>query len=107
MGVARTTGASRREPLDWHSIRWRHVHRHVRRLQVRIVKAWKAGMKRKVRALPCILTRSLRGRAVAVKRVTDNHGKRTPGVAQVIWDTPRKKGQAVGELQHRNYHPPP
>jgi RNA-directed DNA polymerase len=65
----------------------------VRRLQVRIVKAWKAGMKRKVRALQFILTRSLSGRAVAVKRVTDNRGKRTPGVDQVIWDTPRKNSR--------------
>lgn len=107
MGVATATGASPRQPLDWHAINWRQTHRHVRRVQVRIVKAWQAGMKRKVRALQFILTRSLGGRAVAVKRVTENHGKRTPGVDQVLWNTPERKAQAVAALRHRDYHPQP
>ena len=41
MGVAAmATGASLRQPVEWHAINWRQVHRNVRRLQVRIVKAW-------------------------------------------------------------------
>ena len=68
------TGASRREPMDWHSINWKQVHRNVCRLQARIVKALKAGQKRKVRALQFILARSLSARALAVKRVTTNQG---------------------------------
>jgi hypothetical protein len=71
MGVAAVaTGASLRSPVDWHDINWKKADRNVRRLQTRIVKALKAGKKRKVRALQFILARSLSGRAVAVKRVT-------------------------------------
>ena len=67
-------GASLRELVDWYSINWNKAHRNVRRLQARIVKAMKAGKKRKVRALQFILARSLGGRATAVKRVTTNRG---------------------------------
>jgi len=100
-------GASLRDPVDGHSINWKKAHRNVRRLQARIVKALKAGQKRKVRALQFILARSLSGRAIAVKRVTTNRGKRTPGVDGEVWDTPRKKAQAVEQLRTRGYHPQP
>jgi RNA-directed DNA polymerase len=106
-GVVEATGASLREPMDWHSINWKQVHRNVRRLQARIVKALKAGQKRKVRALQFILARSLSARALAVKRVTTNRGKNTPGVDGEVWDTPRKKAQAVKELRSRGYRPQP
>ncbi len=76
-------------------------------MQVRIVKAWQARKKRKARARQFLLTRSLSGRAVAVKRVTENHGKRTPGVDQILWKTPEKKAAAVAELRPRDYHPQP
>jgi len=100
------TGASLRDPVDWHSINWKKAHRNVRRLQTRIVKALKAGKKRKVRALQFILARSLSGRAIAVKRVTTNRGKRTPGVDEV-WDTPDKKARAVEQLRPQGYRPQP
>ena len=106
-GVAAATGASLRKPMDWHSINWNQVHRNVRRLQSRIVKALKSGQKRKVRALQFILVRSLSARALAVKRVTTNRGKNTPGVDGEIWDTPRKKTQAVKELCSQGYRPQP
>jgi RNA-directed DNA polymerase len=100
-------GASLRETVEWHDINWKKSHRNVRRLQVRIVKAMKAGQKRKMRALQFILARSLSGRAMAVKRVTTNRGKNTPGVDGEIWDTPRKKAQAVTTLRARGYQPQP
>jgi RNA-directed DNA polymerase len=37
-----TTGASLRQPIEWHGINWAKVNRTVRRLQVRIVKAIQA-----------------------------------------------------------------
>lgn len=103
----KAAGASLREPVDWHSINWNKAHRNVRRLQARIVKAMKAGKKRKVRALQFILARSLGGRALAVKRVTTNRGRNTPGVDGEVWDTPRKKAQAVEQLRSQEYHPQP
>ena len=51
----------------------------------------------KVRALQRLLTRSHSGKMLAVKRVTENRGKRTPGVDGKIWPSPaaRWKGMEV------------
>jgi hypothetical protein len=46
--------------------------RQVRRLQARIVKATQEGRWNKVKALQRLLTCSFSGKALAVKRVTDN-----------------------------------
>jgi RNA-directed DNA polymerase len=105
--VIGAAGAGLREPVDWHHINWKQAHRNVRRLQARIVKALKAGQKRKVRAWQFILARSLSGRALAVKRVTTNRGRRTPGVDGEVWDTPEKKSQAVAQLRTKGYRPQP
>ena len=43
---------------------------------MRIVKAWQEGRRRKVKTLQRMLTRSLSGKALAVKRVTENQGKK-------------------------------
>ena len=107
MEVVLTTGANLRPPMEWRSIHWKKAHRNVRRLQTRIVKALREGKKRKVRALQFILTRSFSGRAVAVRRVTENQGKNTPGVDNIVWNNPAKKSQAISELRHSGYHPQP
>jgi RNA-directed DNA polymerase len=39
--------------------------------------------------------------------VTENKGKRTPGVDGEIWNTPTKKAAAIGTLQRRGYRPQP
>ena len=93
--------------LDWHTINWRKANENVRRLQARIVKATKAGRWGKVKALQRLLTRSYSGKVLAVRRVTENQGKRTPGVDKVTWDNPHKKAKAVTELRQRGYHPLP
>ena len=73
------------------------------RLQARIVQATKAGKRNKVKALQRILTHSFSGKALAVKRVTENQGKNTPGVDKTLWNTPEKKTMAIQELQSRGY----
>ena len=105
--AARTAGASLRSECEWRQINWRRAHRNVRRLQIRIVKAEQAQKKRKVRALQRILVRSFGGRAVAVKRVTTNRGKQTPGVDNVVWDTPEKKARAIEDLREQTRRPQP
>jgi 5-methylcytosine-specific restriction endonuclease McrA len=75
-GVFGRPGALSRIPQDWHAINWRHVYRHVRRLQARIVKATRQGRWGKVRALQHLLTHSFSAKALAVRRVTENAGKR-------------------------------
>jgi RNA-directed DNA polymerase len=100
-------GAASRSMVDWHAIEWRRAHRNVRRLQARIVKATQEGKRGKAQALQHLLTHSFSGRALAVKRVTENRGKRTPGVDGVVWNTPQKKAQAVQSLRQRGYQPQP
>jgi len=100
-------GASLRPTVDWHSINWKRANRNVRRLQSRIAQAQQQGKKRKVRALQFILTRSFSARCLAVRRVTENSGHRTPGVDGQQLDTPEKKAQAVAQLATDAYPPQP
>ena len=98
----RAAGASLREPIGWHRIRWCKVNRNVRRLQVRIAKALREGNARLVRALQHILTRSFGGRALAVRRVTENKGRRTAGVDKEIWNTPESKSKGILRLRKKD-----
>jgi RNA-directed DNA polymerase len=107
MTAAATAGAVSHAAVEWHAINWPPVHRHVRRLQARIVKAVQAGRWGKVHALQRLLTHSFSAKAMAVKRVTDNPGKRTPGVDGMLWDTPAKKAAAIGQLRQCGYRPQP
>jgi len=61
--------------VTWGSINWASIKRHVRRLQARIVKATQEGRHNKAKALQWLLTHSFSGKAVAVKRVTENKGR--------------------------------
>jgi RNA-directed DNA polymerase len=107
MTTAKAVGAVSREAAEWYAIDWQTINCNVRRLQVRIVQATKASRWGKVQALQRLLTHSYSGQVLAVRRVTENNGKKTPGVDQEIWDTPEKKTQAVHELKQRGYHPQP
>lgn len=91
----------------WQGINWAHVHRQVRRLQARIVKAIQEGRPNKVKALQWLLTHSFSGKVLAVKRVTTNRGKNTPGVDNVIWNTPEAKTNAIASMKRRGYSPLP
>jgi hypothetical protein len=93
--------------FDWRDTDWSACHRRARSLQVRIVKARQEGRRRKVKALQRMLTRSLSGKALAVKRATENQGKRTAGVDGETWSTPDSKSKAVLSLWRRRYQPCP
>jgi len=93
--------------LDWHGIDWARCHQQVRRLQARIVKATQESRWGKVKSLQWLLTHSFSGKAIAVKRVTENKGKKTPGVDGVTWTAPEAKAQAVLSLKRRGYQPLP
>jgi RNA-directed DNA polymerase len=99
--------ATSHDEVDWHAIDWHKANQNVRRLQARIVKATQEGRWGKVKALQRLLTRSFSGKALAVRRVTENQGKNTPGVDGEIWDTPTKKAGAVPSLRQRGYRPFP
>ena len=89
--------------MDWNSINWNKVEKSVSQLQTRIVKAEKEGRRGKVKALQILLTKSFAGKVLAIKRVTENQGKRTPGVDGILWDTPRRKTEAIQQLRRKGY----
>ena len=91
----------------WDGINWAGVQRHVRGLQARIVKARQESRHNKVKILQWLLTHSFSGKALAVKRVTENKGRNTPGVDKVIWKTPAAKTNAIASLKRRGYSPLP
>ena len=107
MTAATPAGASFHGVTDWHAIDWESANHNVRRLQARIVKATKEKRWGKVKALQRLLTHSFSGKALAVRRVTENQGKNTPGVDRIIWNTPHKKINAIYSLRQRDYHPQP
>jgi RNA-directed DNA polymerase len=100
-------GAAPDHTPDWHSIDWNQVWRTVRRLQARIVKAVTEGRWNKVKALVYLLTHSFGGRALAILRVVDNAGAKTPGVDGILWNTPEAKSTAFGALRRHGYRPQP
>lgn len=105
--TATIAGAVPHVQMDWHAIDWQRVHQNVRRLQARIVKATQEGRWGKVKALQRLLTHSFSGKARAVRRVTENQGRRTPGVDGQLWRRPEDKATAIGALRQRHYHPQP
>ena len=80
MNAEQSACASSGTATAWEQIDWTQCERQVRRLQARIVKATQENRWGKVKALQRLLTCSFSGKALAVKRVTDNQGKRTSGV---------------------------
>lgn len=92
---------------DYKAVNWAKVHRDIKRLQRRIIKAVQEGRTGKVRALCRILTRSWPAKLMAVKRVTSNKGSRTPGVDNILWRSAKDRWQAAKSLTRRNYKPKP
>lgn len=88
-----STGAPFHGITDWHAINWQSVNQNVRRLQARIVKATQEKRWGKVKALQRLLTHSFSGKALAVRRVTENQGKNTPGVDKVTREYFTKEDQ--------------
>ncbi len=105
--TARKAGALIDDVKGWQSVVWKTVQRNVRRLQMRIAKAASEGKPGKVKALQWLLTHSYHARLMAVKRVTSNKGKNTPGADGVVWKDVRARMQAVRSLRRCGYKPQP
>ena len=101
------TGAPSTSKLTWDAINWHPIEAHVRRLQMRITKAFREGKRSKAKALQRLLTHSFYARLYAVKRVVQNQGGKTPGVDNVVWRTSKEKMQAALTLKRRGYQSKP
>lgn len=92
---------------NWDQIVWPIAHCRVRKLQTRIAKATREQDWRRVKALQRFLVNSFSAKALAVKRVSENDGKRTPGVDREIWSSPEAKWQAIQRLGSRRLRSQP
>jgi len=91
----------------WESINWNIAEDYVKKLQIRIVKAYDEGRYNKVKSLQYLLTHSFYAKALAIKRVTQNKGKNTAGTDGELWLTPTEKYNAISKLNKRGYTPQP
>ena len=107
MSTAFVVPAFSHQAQSWHTINWYSVELTVRELQGRIAKATKQQQWRRVKALQRMLVRSFAAKCLAVKRVTENRGKRTAGVDRELWSTPESKWQAIFRLKRQGYKPKP
>ena len=92
---------------QWKTIDWSKVENEVNRLQTRIAKATADGDRNKAKRLQYLLTHSFSAKALAVKKVTTNKGKRTSGVDKKLWSTSATKMKAVFTLTDRGYRAKP
>ena len=99
--------ASPGKPNNWHSTDWGLVMRFVGKAQMRIAQAEKEQDHRKVSRLQRNLVRSWQAKALAVRKVTTNLGKRTSGIDRELWDTPEAKWGAVCRLNSARYRASP
>jgi len=88
---------------NWNAIDWLKVERSVKSLQRRIAKAIREGKHGKAKSLQWILTHSFHAKLWAVKRVTENKGKRTSGVDKIRWKNPTQKLSAAKSLVRKGY----
>jgi len=95
------------EKKDWHSIDWKQVQIFVGKAQMRIAQAEMDRDFRRVARLSRNLVRSWQAKALAVRKVTENKGKRTGGIDRELWDTPKKKWDAIRCLASKGYRAKP
>ncbi len=99
--------ASPDELSPWHTINWRAVQAFVGKAQSKIAKAIKEKDFRRAKRLQRSLIRSWQAKALAVRKVTENRGKRTSGVDRKLWDTPTTKWSAIEALRTQGYRAKP
>ena len=97
-----TIGAS--PPAEqWEAIAWQAIVPQVLRLQMRIAKAVREGRWGKAKCLQWLLTHSYAAKLLAVRRVTQNAGRKTAGVDGIVWRAAAQKLKAARSLQRRRY----
>lgn len=95
------TSASCDGAMSWHDLDWAKVQTSVRKTQLKIAQATREGNWRRVKRLQRMLTHSFHGRCLAVRRVTENRGRKTPGVDGETWGSPQAKLRAVMRLSKK------
>lgn len=88
---------------QWNAIDWEKVRENVNRIQTRIAKAVSEGKFNLAKRLQYLLTHSFHAKLLAVRIVTQNRGKRTPGIDGELWTSSKDKMLAVLSLSDKQY----
>lgn len=99
--------SDKRLAKEWSSIDWAKANQVVNRIQIRIAKAAAVDNWNLIKRLQYLLTNSFYAKAIAVKRITCNTGKRTAGVDGILWISNASKMKAAKELGKKGYRPLP
>ena len=91
----------------WKTIDWFQVEKSVNKLQSRITKAVLQNKWNLVKRLQYLLTHSYFAKLLAVRRVTQNKGKRTSGIDGEKWLTSSSKMKVVLRLTGKGYKAKP
>jgi RNA-directed DNA polymerase len=102
-GVKAKCASSQSGVSNWTAIEWDKCEHRVKKLQAGIVKAQQEKRYGKVKYLQRILVTSFDAKALAVKRVTSNKGKRTAGVDKAKWTASATKFKAILSLKRKGY----
>jgi RNA-directed DNA polymerase len=88
-----------RKAERWHKIDWRAANERMGKLQEEIITEYRKGEIKKVYELQRKLIRSFDARALAVRKVITNKGKRTAGVDNQKWTNPTQYFEAIQKLK--------
>ena len=84
---------------NWKNINWDAYYKKIKGLQKELVVVFTNNDKQKLFKLQQQLFLTFEARALAVKKVTTNKGKNTPGVDNVLWKTNKQKFEAIKTLR--------
>lgn len=85
--------------LTWKEVNWKKAYNELKVRQAELYKALKLNKsKQEIAKIHNSIITSFSARAIAVRKVTTNSGKKTPGIDSVIWTTESHKMEAVRRL---------
>lgn len=84
--------------IGWHEINWRKVESKIKDLQEKIVIATINKEYKEVYRLQWIILQSFEAKALAIRKVVTNKGKRTSGVDNIVWKGSKDYEKAIQEL---------
>ena len=94
-------------PQRWQDIDFSKAERHIKKLQKQVSVAYCNDEFDRLKYIQHTLIHSFDAKALAVKVVTSNRGRNTPGIDGTLWVSPEERYDAICLLCRRGYKPLP
>ena len=88
-----------KKATTWEDINWRDVETDLAARQKGLVVAYNNSEHARLKLLQESLLRSFCGRAMAIRKVTQSKGSKTPGVDGKLWKTSKQRFEAIKNLK--------